>query len=315
VPRSAVAFAPATVANVTAGFDLLGFALDGPGDRVRAERSREPGVRLAGVDGDGGRLPKDAERNTAGVAAMHLLRAREEAGDETCGVVLHLEKGLPLASGLGSSAASSVAAAMAVDALFDEPSPTGRLLLAAMEGERVACGTAHADNAAPSLYGGMLLVRSGARVDRLAVDPAYRAAVIHPHVAMSTAEARGVLPERVLLADALTQAGNLAALVSALASGDDDLLASGLVDVLAEPARRDLVPGFPEAIEAAREAGALGGGLSGSGPSQFALVRGGELARQVVRRMADTVRTITGVEVDEFVSRPGGRGARVESVE
>ncbi len=313
MPQRAVAFAPATVANVTAGFDLLGFAVDGPGDRVVAERADGDGVRLLDVAGDDGRLPREPDRNTAGVAAMHLLRARASAGREVCGVTLRLEKGLPLASGLGSSAASGAAAVVAVDALFEEPSPETDRLAAAMEGERVACGTAHADNAAPSLLGGLLLVRGAPpRVDRLRVDPAYRVAVIHPHVAVATAAARTVLPQSVPLADALAQAGNLAALVSALAAGDDDLLASALEDVLAEPLRAPLVPSFPEAVDAAREAGALGGGLSGSGPSQFAIVRGEEAAERVATRMTEVARATAGVEVDAFVSVLGAGGARVE---
>lgn len=306
------AFAPATVANVTCGFDLLGFALEGAGDRVTAVRRGTRDVVLASVEGDGGRLPSDARRNTAGVAVEALLAHRTAAGEDVGGVELRLVKGMPLVSGLGSSAASAVAAVVAADALFEAPSPRERLLRCAMEGERAACGTAHADNAAPSLWGGLVLVRGNPpRVDALAVAPEYFAAVVHPHAEVRTEEARAVLPRTVPTAVAVTQAGNLAALVSGLAAGDDDLVASSLTDAIAEPARTGLVPAFPEVCDAARAVGALGAGLSGSGPSQFAIVRGRDAAERVLQHMVAAVREIAGLEADGFVSRLGAAGARL----
>lgn len=306
------AFAPATVANVTCGFDLLGFAIEGPGDRVSAERRDDDDVELSDVTGDGGALPREAKRNTAGVAVRELLRRRKAAGEEACGVTLRLGKGMPLASGLGSSAASAVAAVVAANALFERPSPPDLLLRCAMEGERVACGVAHADNAAPSLLGGLVLVRGdGPRVDPLVVAPGLFAVVVHPHREVRTEDARAALPGRVSTVDAVTQAGNLAALVTGLAAGDDDLVASALTDVLAEPARAQLVPGFPEGRDAAIGAGALGGGLSGSGPSQFVLVRGRDAAERIAPVMGDAIAAIAKAEVDVYVSPLGAPGARL----
>jgi len=304
------AFAPATVANVTCGFDLLGFAIEEPGDRVTARRRPEPGVTLE-VYGDDGALPRDPERNTAGVAVHALLEERRAAGEDTAGVELRLRKGLPLASGLGSSAASAVAAVVAADALFTVRSPRSRLLRCAMEGERVACGTAHADNAAPSLLGGLVLVRGDEpRVDTLPVAPDYFVAVVHPRAEVRTEVARAVLPRTVATRDAVAQAGNLAALVSGLARGEDELVATALVDVIAEPARAGLAPGFPEVLDAARGAGALGGGLSGSGPSLFAVTRGRDTAERVVAALAAALEE-RGLAVDRFVSTLGAPGARL----
>lgn len=306
------AFAPATVANVTCGFDVLGFAIETPGDWVRASLRDEPGVTLE-VDGDGGVLPRDPLRNTASVAVAALLERRRAAGEKVAGIHLELRKGMPLASGLGSSAASSVAAVVAVDALFGQRSPRERLLRCAMEGERLACGTAHADNAAPSLLGGLVLVRGDTpRVDSLDLAPGYFVAVVHPQVEVHTAAARDVLPVSVSTRDAVTQAGNLAALVSGLASGNDERIASALHDVIAEPVRAAVVPGFPGSVDAAREAGALGGGLSGSGPSQFAIARGrdrAELAAEAMARFIESSRD--GVNVDRYVSPLGAAGARL----
>lgn len=306
------AFAPATVANVACGFDLLGFAIEGIGDRVSAERRDDGEVVLVDVAGDSGALPRDAERNTAGVAVRELLRRRKAAGQETCGVSLRLEKGMPLASGLGSSAASAVAAVVAANALFEVASAADVLLRCAMEGERAACGAPIADNAASSLLGGLVLVRGEApRVDPLVVAPGLFAVVVHPHREVRTEDARAALPGRVSRVDAVTQAGNLAALVAGLAAGDDDLVASALHDVIAEPARAQLVAGFPEGRDAAIRAGALGGGLSGSGPSQFALVRGRAAAEGVAARMAEVIAGVAEAATDVFVSPFPAEGARL----
>ncbi len=309
--RIVTAFAPATVANVTCGFDVLGFAVEPLGDRVTARRAGE-GVAIESIEGDHGRLPREAARNTAGVAATALLRLRRQAGEDSGGVVLSVEKGMPLASGLGSSAASAVAAVTAVDALFDSPSPPDRLLRAAMEAERVACGTAHADNVAPALFGGLVMVRGDEpQVDVLDVHPDYWVAVVHPHLEVSTSDARSVLPASVPIGDAVLQAGNLAALVTGLARGDNALVAGALVDRIGEPVRTEAVPGFAATRAAAMDAGALGGGLSGSGSSQFAIARGREVAERVADRMQATVRTEARVEADAFVSRLGVAGARI----
>lgn len=307
------AFAPATVANVACGFDILGFAIEGPGDVVVARESDRPGVRIVDVRGDEGRLPRDATRNTAGVAAARVLAL---AGNHDAGVELEIEKRMPLSSGLGSSAASAVAGAVAVNELLGARLTEEALLRCALEGERAACGFAHADNAAPSLLGGFVLVRGTgdeARVHRLPVPPELECALIHPHLAVDTGAARAALGQTIDLSRAVTQWGNVAAFVAALCTGDFDLLATSIHDVVAEPVRSAAVPGFAEAKRAAHAAGALGCSLSGSGPSMFALCRGRDLAERVAEAMRDAFLAHDAVACDAFVSRVGAAGARTES--
>ncbi len=302
-------FAPGTVSNVGCGFDVFGFAIDGPGDLVEARLTERSGVRLAAIDGDDGVLPRDAERNTAGIAAAQVL---ERAGF-TAGIELRLEKRMPLSSGLGSSAASAVAAAVAVDVLLRARLPKEELLLCALEAERVACGAAHGDNAAPSLYGGFVLVRARerVRVDALPVPVELTCAILRPHLSVDTGAARRLLGDQVPLARAVLQWGNTAALVAALFRQDWDLLASAIEDVVAEPLRRALVPGFGEVKSAALAAGALGCSLSGSGPAIFALCQGEIAARRAIDAMAESFAAATGIGADRIVSRVGATGARV----
>lgn len=304
------AFAPASISNFCCGFDVLGAALTEPGDRVTVRRTERPGVHLVSVTGDHGRLPREPEANTASVAAKALLQAAGHAGE---GVEVELEKKMPLASGLGSSAASAVAAAVAVDALFGLESPEERLLAAALEGERVACGAIHADNAAPSLYGGFVLVRSTSPLDvvRLQVPDELWFAMLHPELEIPTREARNMLPRALPLSTAVTQWGNLGALVAALQQGDWELMGRALVDVVAEPVRARLVPGFDAMTAAAREAGAVGAGLSGSGPSLFALCRGEATARRVAAALEDTCRRAAGAEAHAWTSPVLREGAAI----
>ncbi len=303
--RSVQAFAPATVSNVGCGFDIFGFAVEGPGDRVTATRSREPGVVLRAVFGDGGALPRAAERNTAGVAAAQVLAAA--GADGGLGLVLHKE--MPLASGLGSSAASAVAAALAADAALRAGLPREVLLRCAVEAERMACGAAHGDNAAPCLYGGFVLVRKDLQVTPLPVPEDLFCALLRPHVAVDTGAARAGLPETVPIADAVEQWGNTAALVAALFRSDEQLLASAVRDRFAEPLRQGRVPAFEAMREAALGAGALACGLSGSGPTVFALCCGAEVARLVSRSMGQAFETSSTLTYDNFVSPVGTRGA------
>jgi homoserine kinase len=304
------AFAPATVSNVACGFDVLGFAVDGPGDLVAAEERAEPGVIIASLTGDGGRLPRETERNTAGVAARALL---ERAGLSHRGVALSIEKRMPLASGLGSSAASAVAAAVAVDALFSLGCAPAELLSCALEGEKMACGSAHADNAAPSLFGGFVLVRSNdpLEVVELPVPAGLSCALVRPHVEVETRRARQVLGDSVPLAATVRQCGNIGALVAALFRGDTGLLARSLEDHVAEPKRAGLVPGFRAVQAAARLAGALGCSFSGSGPSIFALCASRESAETVADAMKAALDQLA-IPADRLVSPVGTRGARLD---
>jgi len=307
------AFAPASVGNVTCGFDLLGFAVAHWGDTVEARTSSEPGVQITKITGDNGRLPTDPRKNTAGVAALELLR--QEDRDPSTGVELRLHKGLPLASGLGSSGASGVAAAVAVDALLGLEAGPERLLAAAVESERVACGTPLPDNAAPSLHGGLVLSRGGPTpaiaITRLHVPKDLTCVLLHPHAEVATAAARAVLPAQVSLETSLLQSGNLAALVAGLLTEDYDLIASAMVDHIAEPVRTAMTPGFEAVRNAALAAGALGCGLSGSGPTIFAWCRNPALAAPVETAMREGLRGDTGLDADTLVTPVGAPGARV----
>jgi homoserine kinase len=304
------AFAPATVSNVACGFDVLGFALDTPGDEVSA-RVAATGVRIDDILNDGGRLPRDADRNTAGIAARALLARIGESR----GVALTIRKGLPLSSGLGGSAASAVAAVVAVDALFQSKLPLNALLECAFEGERIGAGSAHADNIAPCLYGGFVLVRRAMPPDiiRLPVPPELTAVVVHPDIEIETAKARALLGDTVPLADAIRQWANLGAFVDAVHRSDFDLLSRSLEDTIAEPRRAPLVPGLAEIKRAAAAAGALGCSLSGSGPSLFALCRGLLVAEAVAEAMTSAVRMYIPGEPQTYVSKIAPYGARVVS--
>lgn len=318
------AFAPASVSNIACGFDILGFALQsesdghpGPGDFVTAserESSADAGgqgrVRITGIAGDGGRLPLEAERNTAAVAAKALLDG--EAPDAA--VDLEIEKRMPLESGLGSSAASAVAAVVAVDALLGLKLPAAALLRYAVAGEVLASGGAHADNLAPSLLGGLVLVRSldpEPDVIDLPVPEGLSCALVRPYTEVNTKESRARLARHLPLERAVTQWGNAAALVAALYRSDLELLSRALVDVVAEPVRAPGVPGFHAAKAAAIEAGALGCSLSGSGPALFALCDGPGRAGQVAAAMAGAFESSAGVDCDRLVAPLPAPGARV----
>lgn len=292
-------FAPATVANVASGFDVLGFALEAPGDVVTLRRRKEPGIVVTSIRGDGGRLPRDPAKNTAAVAAGAFL----EAIGRPFGLEIELEKRMPLASGLGSSAASAVAAVTAASRLAGDPLPREALLLFTMLAEKAACGAAHADNVAPALLGGFVLVRSYEPLDviKLPVPPGLACAVVHPHTEVRTEDARRILRKEIKLAAAIRQWGNLAALVAALYRGDLALLGRSLQDVVAEPARSVLIPGFDEVKAAALAAGALGCSISGSGPSVFALCRDRAAAAPAGAAMVAAFRQ-AGLVSDLFLS-------------
>lgn len=305
------AYAPGSVSNVACGFDVLGFALDAPGDIVVAAPQESPGVTIARIDGDAGRLPLDPARNTAGAAVIDLLRRLET----TRGVSLTIHKGLPLASGIGSSGASAVAAVVAVNELLGRPATLDLLLACAMAGEQVGCGASHPDNVAPSLYGGFILARSANPPDivRLPVPEGLACAVLHPHVEVQTGTARALLGEDVKLRDAVRQWGNVGALVASLFNGDLALLSRSLEDVIAEPKRASLVPGFYAVKAAALAAGALGCSLSGSGPSVFALSSSLEIAMRAGDAMQRAFDAESSVGADLWVSLVGRQGARVVS--
>jgi len=312
--RSATAFAPATVSNVGCGFDVLGFALERPGDEVTARIV--PGVQgivsIADITGDDGRLPLEASRNTAGVAVRALLAAVGHGQS----IALTIRKGLPLASGLGGSAASAVAAVVAVDAVLGMAAPRDLLIACALEGERVGAGSSHPDNVAPCLCGGFVLVRHPHPLDivQLPVPAGLTAVVVHPALEIETAKARALLGDTVPLADAIRQWANLGAFVDGLHRSDFALIGRAIEDAIAEPRRAALLPGLAEIKRAAIDAGALGSGLSGSGPSLFALCRDRDSADRVAAAMTAAVRERIGGEVQSYVSAIASAGAQVTAI-
>lgn len=261
---SVTAFAPATVANLGAGFDILGMAVEGLGDTVTIHRT-ESGVRVSKITGDDGQLPTDPDKNTAAIAARYVR-------DQLCigdGMAIEIHKGLPLASGLGSSAASAVAAAFAANALFGNQLDTAALLPATLEAEAMVSGR-HADNVAPSLLGGILLITGIETSDLhpLPVPVDFYVALVTPDIAVPTAEARSVLPKQVPLSDAITQTKAIGLLIHALYSNNIELLAHAMQsDVLIEPARRHLIPHFDDARQIAIANGGLTSVISGAGPT------------------------------------------------
>jgi homoserine kinase len=279
----AEAFAPATVANLGVGFDILGMAVEGPGDVISVERRTERGAVIISIIGDNGELPTAPEKNVATIAANALLNAAEA----DFGVGIRLKKGLPLASGLGSSAASSVAAAVAVNALLGEPFKREELLPFTLEGEAAVSGY-HADNVAPCLLGGITLTNGTEihAIRKLPVPSNLYLALVSPDVAVPTVEARAVLPKNVSLATMVHQTGVVAELVDALYRSDIERLAHAMeADKVVEPARAHLMPYLHEVRFAAKRAGALGMVISGAGPTLCAVCDDNTVAKRVVEAM------------------------------
>jgi homoserine kinase len=305
--RHAVAFAPASVGNVAVGFDVLGYSAPVAGDRVRAVRTEAPGVRIAGVTGIVVDLPLEFERNTAGMA----VAAMAEALGLDFGFELTIEKGIPLGSGLGGSAASAVAAVVAANALLDHPLDNLRLLQFAMRGEMVASGTAHIDNIAPSLYGGLVLSVGidNPHIKQIPVPSIVRSVLVRPHRVLETRGARAILGRTVPLSDVVWQQANLAGFVTGCFTADLPLIAASLEDVLIEPQRKGLIPGFQAVKDAAMSAGALGCSISGAGPTMFAWAE--EVKADRVRAaMVDAFRA-EGVTCDAWVTRIEPIGAAI----
>lgn len=306
--KTITAFAPATVANVSCGFDVFGFAVETPGDEVVLTLTKNSGVFIKRIEGDGGRLPMEADKNTAGVAVLAFLKAIES----NQGVEIILKKNLPLGSGMGSSAASSVAALVGINHLLGEPYSRKELLPFAMEAERIACGSAHADNVAPSLLGGFVLIRGYDPLDVVNIptpDNLY-CTLVHPHLELKTQDSRQVLRLNITLKDAVIQWGNIAGLVAGLMKPDYDLIGRSLKDVVAEPVRSMLIPGFYTIKEKAVQNGAMGCGISGSGPTIFALCTQFETGERVGKVIQEEFQKF-GLNSEVFVSKINPRGAIV----
>ncbi len=264
------AFAPASIGNIGVGFDILGLAINAPGDEVCASRSTGQGVRIVAITGDGGKLPYETEKNTAGMAVLRLL---EHLGAAHTGIDIEIHKHLPLGSGMGSSAASAVAAVVAVNELLGAGLNKSALLPFACAGEAVASGSLHADNVAPSLLGGITLIRSNEPYDihNLNIPKGLCAVIVHPDIRVLTSEARSILSKSVPMKAFVQQTAHAASFVLGLERNNFDLIGRSLRDVVIEPQRASLIPGFYAVQEAAMMQGALGCSISGAGPAVFAL--------------------------------------------
>lgn len=302
-------FAPATVANVVCGFDVLGFAVNEPGDEVVMRLVDKPGVRLLKITGDDGKLPLDSNKNTVSASVQHYLTHLNRLD---VGVEIELHKKMPIGSGLGSSSASTVAGLFAVNQLMGNLLTAKELVPFAMKGEELACGFGHADNVAPALMGGFVLVRSYEPLDLIALPTPENlfAAIVYPEVNVSTKDARQMMPLKVLLKDAVTQWGNVAGLVSGLFLNDIDLVGRSMKDVLIEPVRSILIPDFEVLRALAMQNGAVGFGISGSGPSVFALTKDPETARKITDAQQNHLLKLN-IKSYAYVSSVNAEGPRI----
>ena len=310
-PTRVTAFAPGSVANVAIGFDILGFSVDSVGDRVTLTRTAQPGVTISSITGVVQDLPLEAEKNTAGQALLALAAMRKL----DFGFEMRIQKGIPLASGLGGSAASAVAAVVAANAMLDEPLTRIELLKVAMEGEAVASGSRHADNISPSLFGGLVLTVGidEPRVKQIPVPEQIHAVIVHPHLQVSTKQARAILSRTVNMSDFVWQTANLAGFISGCYTNDLDLIKASLEDVVIEKQRQVLIPGFPAVRAGALAAGALGCSISGAGPTVFALCL--ETDTRKVRRAMQDAFAAESVESDQWIVPVQSGGAHVVSSE
>ena len=307
VPTSATAFAPASAGNGAIGFYILGFAVDALGDRVSITRTEQRGLTISAITGVSVDLPRKPEGNTAGRAVL----AMQEALNLPFGFDMRIEKGIPLGSGLGGSAASAVAAVVAANALLPKPCSKLELLKFAMHGEAVASGSMHVDNIAPSLFGGLVLTVGidNPHVKQIPVPAAVRAVMVHPHLFLSTKEARSILRASVAMSDFVWQTAHLAGFISGCYTDDIELIRTSLEDVVIEPQRQTLIPGFADVRRAAMASGALGCSISGAGPTVFAWA----LEHQAEAVLA-SMRVEFGrhnVPIDEWIVEINSPGARV----
>ena len=303
--EQATAFAPASVGNVAVGYDLLGHVIEGPGDLVTARRSDQAGVTIEAITGTVTDLPLAADSNTAGRAVLSLL----EAIDADFGITLHIKKGIPLGSGLGGSAASASAAVVAVNALLDHPLPGEALYPHALAGEAVASGSIHGDNVGPQLLGGLVLA-TPARLVRVPVPDGLHAAVVHPDHRIDTRDARRVLDRPFSIDNVVAQQTRLALVLAGCFKSDIDLIREGLSDVLVEPHRAALIPGFAAVKQAALNAGALGASISGAGPTVFGWFESHTAAESAGERMKNAF-AAAGLNATVYISAIEAAGARL----
>jgi homoserine kinase len=298
--------APATVANLVCGFDIFGMALSDPNDIMWVSLSEQPGIRFTHIDNYN--LPTDPEKNVAGAALLAML---EQVENNKYGFDVTIDKQIKPGSGLGSSAASSAGIVVAANHLLGNPFSKDDLVRFAMNGEKVASGVKHADNITPCIFGGVTLVRSIFQLDIVPLSaPPLFVTVVHPQIEVKTSDARQILRKEVLLKNAIKQWGNIAGLVAGFLKSDYDLIGRSLEDVIIEPVRSILIPGFDEVKSKCKEAGALGGGISGSGPSIFMLSKEEATAQQVEKIMQE-VYTRLGIEYRTYVTTINNKGVQI----
>jgi len=303
--QSITIHAPATVANMVCGFDVLGFAVNDPYDIMKIRFSDRHGITI--VNEDAYNLPLEPEKNVAGAALLALL---EEAPDVQ-GLEITINKQIKPGSGVGSSAASAAGAVMAANILLGHRFSKPDLVRFAMNGEKVASGVKHADNIAPCIYGGVTLIRSIFPLDIIQLNaPPLFVTIVHPQIEVRTADARSILKQQILLKDAIRQWGNIAGLVAGLQQQDYELIGRSLEDVLIEPVRSILIPGFDQVKKRSRDAGALGGGISGSGPSIFMLSKDEHTAKKVEQEMHSVYDAI-GLEHHTYVTTINQKGITI----
>jgi len=303
--QSIKVFASATVANVVCGFDILGFAVNEPGDELIMEITDKPGLNIISIEGDEGKLPLNPNKNTVSASVISLLKKLER---HDVGFNIKLKKKMPMGSGLGSSAASAVAGLFAANELLGRPFTKEQLLPFAMEGEALACGHGHADNVAPALFGGFTLIKSYESLEVIALPvPDLYCALLYPHVDVPTRDARQIIRSKVLLKNAVTQWGNIAGLISSLYTQDYDLLGRCMKDVIVEPIRSMLIPEFDQMKETAMNNRALGFGISGSGPTVFSLYKYKDDAEKVLQTLKKMLLS-KGIESNIYLSKINKNG-------
>jgi len=298
-------FCPATIANVSCGFDVLGLALDSVGDEMTIRKTTEKRIRITKIIGQD--LPMETENNVAGVAGLALLAKSDYDG----GFEIEIDKRIKPGSGIGSSAASSTGAVWAMNELLGKPFSNLELVEFAMQGEKLASDVAHADNVAPAIFGGFTLVRSYDPLDIIPIPTPSElfATVIHPQIEIKTSDSRKILKTTISMQQGIQQWGNLGGLVAGLFQNDYELIGRSLQDHIVEPIRSILIPAFDDIKANALKAGALGSGISGSGPSIFALSKGEEIAQKVADSMKETYQNI-GVDFDIHISKVNSQGVK-----
>lgn len=299
-------FCPATIANLNCGFDVMGLCLETIGDEMIFRKSTVKGIQITKITG--ANLPFEATKNVAGVAALALI---ENLGLDF-GFEIEIHKKIKAGSGIGSSSASAAGAVFGINELLGNPFSRNQLVYFAMKGEAIASGSEHADNVAPCLLGGFTLIRGYNPLDVIKIDAPSElyAVVLHPHIEIKTADARAVLEPTIPFKNAITQWGNLGGLISGLYTNDYELISRSLQDVVIEPFRKHLIPNFNDVKNIAIQNGALGSGISGAGPSIFALCKGENTANKVASAMRETYLK-TNISFDVYISKINDEGVKI----